>query len=280
MGLLIGADPEFALVHKIRPGEEHLERGINADRIINDQGSRFGCDGYSATAEIRPEPASSPQELIKHCYECFYEGLEKTNAGMYAWKAGSYVTGKNLGGHIHFNHRPMGESFYYALDNILSIPLALLEDPEERQRRIHNFGQFHSWRDQTWGIEYRTPASWLVSKGIAFGVISIAFAIYYEFRKGSPTKTKIGNLGPVSQDTLGYRKKIPSIFKLIKGLSYFKKNKEALAGAFFIKQRINSKESWQNGQDIKERWGIKVYNGRRKVDPNIVWEKAMGGEWI
>ena len=277
MELLIGADPEFALIHKRRDGEE---RSVNAYRICG-RSHKFGCDGRQDTAEIRPEPADSPQELITHIYECFYEGLKLTNAGRYFWKAGSYVTGKPLGGHIHFNYNSPPGEFCRALDHLLGVPIARLEDQEERHHRCYSYGNFYSYRGQDWGVEYRTPASWLVSKGIAFGVLSIAFAIFYEFKKGHPAKKKIDNFGPVRDEVAWTsEEKTARIFNLIRRLSYFETNREALAGAFFIKQRIDSKKSWDNGRDIKERWGIKVNTGRQKFDPEDVWEKARGGEII
>ena len=168
--IMIGADPEFTLMRG--------ERLVHAERhCIDIEGQlrqSFGVDGCSIIAEIRPKPATTPEQLLENTKTCLSEGFE-TEAVLYSWKAGSWSNAP-IGGHIHFGFQQTTQ-FIRVLDYALALPLYFIEDREEEQRRRSYYGGFHSWRSQPHGFEYRTPPSWLVSQQICLEVYQLAFKI-------------------------------------------------------------------------------------------------------
>lgn len=179
----LGADPELGFIEK-------TGKLINACDIVKDPGheDQFGLDGANAVAEIRPTPNTDPIKVVANIKKVMSEAA-KSNPDLEAceWKAGSSVDNHPIGGHIHFGLKKIKRTYNVqeildSLDRYLAQTLVLLEDPTEaKQRRINNsYGGLSDYRDQPWGIEYRTPGSWLTSPYIAAGVLSLAKATVWE----------------------------------------------------------------------------------------------------
>lgn len=172
---LLGADPEFVLR---RPDG----RVVPASRFFPKAG-RVGCDAVILPGrrvifplvELRPAPAREPRELTRQLVLTMRQAARRIPDASLEWLSGGMpVKGLPLGGHIHFGGMWLNARLLRALDNYLSLPLALIEAETTRRRRP-KFGFLgDAKRKSHGGFEYRTPPSWLVSPGIARGVLALA----------------------------------------------------------------------------------------------------------
>lgn len=163
----IGADPELW----VDPGTLSNLPGLEG---------AFGRDNCNRIAELRPAQDLDPLEVVKNirrilCNEVqakdIPEDLVKT------WCAGSVAHGDALGGHIHFGKQSLRNDGYFVrfLDyNLAPILIKLEDNYNARMRRKKQYGQPGDHRNQVYGVEYRTPASWLVSEDMATGVLCLA----------------------------------------------------------------------------------------------------------
>lgn len=205
--LTIGSDPELAIV------DTNGER-IDAYRIINDDSRRelFGLDGCSNIAELRPRPASDPIEHAENIKHIFYNSANRDNfKQVYKYRLLGAYTRSPMGGHIHIGHpyiaREAAQSFRTSprrqeliraligtFDSLVSFPLMYLEDPEAAAaRKIRgSYGKLGDFReDHEYGIEYRTPASWLASEKLAKGVLCTAYAVAWDVLKNDYSYTEL-----------------------------------------------------------------------------------------
>lgn len=175
--ILMGMDPEFVLVNR-----QGLV--IEASRYLDRFGSA-GCDPVRTgeevaypLAELRPEPRSDPDGLLKELRRTLLLAGEKITDRSLAWKAGALpVKGLPLGGHLHFSGVPLSLEVLQCLDNYLALPMMLLEDPAGRARRPR-YGWLGDFRRQSYGgFEYRTLPSFLVSPFVAKTALYLAYII-------------------------------------------------------------------------------------------------------
>lgn len=77
-------------------------------------------------------------------------------------KAGN--RGRCAGGHIHIgynNHNELTNQYLVkAMDLFLSVPLVIME-PENRRKEM--YGKAGSYRNQCWGVEYRSTSNYIFS---------------------------------------------------------------------------------------------------------------------
>lgn len=186
---VIGADPEFLLF---------TDKGevVKANRVMSKQG-KLGSDG--AMAEIRPDPAISPTDLVKNMREI----LETENLILpikdFNWVAGCYFKDSNrdypIGGHIHIGNpiqiakmQPRDREHFFKvfnkiLDELLAIPMIKLDGVQPGLSRrsdcsMGKYGYFGEWRMCNGRLEHRTLSGmWLAHPDLAECVLGTAKAI-------------------------------------------------------------------------------------------------------
>ncbi|WP_089153548.1 putative amidoligase domain-containing protein [Paenibacillus tuaregi] len=173
--LLLGMDPEFLLYHpaegKIIPASRYLDRaGIAGCDAI-----RRGDRTLYPIAELRPQPSADPKQMLRSLMGALQYASRRIEATDLEWLAGGMpVHGIPLGGHLHFSGVPLTAGLLRTLDNYLTLPVTLLEDPRAAARRP-KYGYLGDFRLQSHGgFEYRTLPSFLVSPALAKGVVALA----------------------------------------------------------------------------------------------------------
>lgn len=178
----IGADPEFSLAK--RGGGR-----VFASDYLPIQGP-VGCElqptqangrTHKPLAELRPEYALSPVRLFQNLKLTIDRANQMIPSGV-VWLAGSVPDGTfPTGGHIHFSRVPLSTPLLRALDNYLTIPLFVLEDPARALIRRPRYGFLGDIRVKSHGgFEYRTPFSWLNSPVLARGALCLAYLVARE----------------------------------------------------------------------------------------------------
>jgi len=306
----MGADPEFGFV---RPDD--LDDLVSAcDLIEHNLGGRFGLDGHSDIAELRPLPSINPSKVVQNIYDDMVFGYTRNKeTRKFYWRAGSYV-GTPIGGHIHFGTRGLlrSEKKKYAvrsLDNYLAQIVLLLENAKEVSlRNEEDFGFFSDYRgNDCGGLEYRVLGSWLTSPRVAEGVLALAQTVMYQILWEIRPKCKVRKLktspklaaphslgcdGDCSNGEWGEdpcecgdtnftakfitdtRKKFPEIRRRIRNFKLYKRHEVAIE---FLFRLIEKKKTWFPGCDMKEAWGITEAAPIRilsSVQFNDIWKRA------
>ena len=208
--ILIGTDPEFLFIK-----DNRIQSALNFNLGVRD---KFGADG--AMAEIRPNPAFTPKELIKNITEVFKEGNVDTN-----WIAECYKEQQGrdypVGSHIHFdnpkNLQDVNKEALFAttnkiLDELLALPLIRMDGNKGYFRRAYcltsadngwgtrgrGYGYFGEYRTNTGHLEYRSVSGLMLSNPelceAIFGVgKAIVEAIYYRAEEKNFSKEFTAN---------------------------------------------------------------------------------------
>lgn len=156
MSFTIGADPELIcrLNGKFVPAYNYFKAN-----------SSFGLDGCEATAEIRPGYSESPLDLTSKIYQILEYGHDK--APDLEFYSGHFVDNYAIGGHIHFSIEPTGK-IINALDVVLGSLSNCIDDKSQRlKRETTGYGKKGAYRKKSYGFEYRTPGSFLLSPSTA-----------------------------------------------------------------------------------------------------------------
>ncbi|MCF6093133.1 hypothetical protein L1765_03875 [Microaerobacter geothermalis] len=184
--VLLGADPEFVLrnpqgkmVLASKFFQKHGKVGYDAVSMRGDNSRN-----RHPLAELRPDPSNNPRQLTINLYRTMLLGIRKINNPSIEWLAGGLpYKGYPIGGHIHFSGIPFTFQLLRALDNYLTLPLILNEDPRGTARRPR-YGYLGDFRQQFHGgFEYRTPPSWLISPRITKGVFALSKVIVSSYRQ-------------------------------------------------------------------------------------------------
>ena len=263
----LGTDPELVLVNTID------DVVLNALDYLP-KAAKFGVDGHRFIAELRPEPAATPKDLVTNIRRTLALGGKKIQH--LTWLSGAYKHRKPLGGHIHFGNIDASDKILDALDHYLAILLAVTEDPEEAGRRRttvfygnNPYGLLGDLRRKPWGFEYRTPSSFLISPALARGILVAAKAIVLEeAEKGKRAYSEIGSalrkkFQFKSEDFYRlnrpeiFKEKIDDLFKLLFNMKYFeseegKEHKKYLT--YLLEQTI--KKGVLPGLDVKKSWNL------------------------
>jgi hypothetical protein len=166
----IGADPEFAFAKN--------GAVVRADSLLSGgTTAKFGTDGRSDTAELRPSAATSASGLVENIRKLIAAQVRRNpTLRDYDWVATPSFNRMPLGGHIHFGFAPDAE-FVGILDALLAVPCAMMEPGASARARKANYGNLGDFRPQPWGMEYRVLSTWLSSPARAFAVLGAAHAL-------------------------------------------------------------------------------------------------------
>lgn len=273
--LTIGADPEFGFL-------ENGKKFKEARHFIpvGEHFKEFGCDGFSAIAEIRPSPTSDPLSLVDNIRAIFQQGIRTGWIPLKnEWRAGSVVGRRPIGGHIHFGHPHLIDNgstneIIESLDTYLAHSLALLEKTERAQYRRRRFGWLGDFHQQPYGIEYRPPASWLVTPEISAGVLGLAYVVVNEALEG-----RLHNGHAISRDKFhtqdyDYLRDIhEEAKKEVVKLAGYRKYQPYID---YIYSLIRQKQTWDDDADIRQTWGfVSRFEGIKSYafeEPNRVFE--------
>lgn len=264
--LTIGTDPELVL----------SRRGaiIKAGDVIHERDSKFGVDGHPYTAELRPDPAIHPRDLVESIRKTLSSRAEQL--ANYLWLAGPWALDKPLGGHIHFGV-PFEDKFRVALNWRFGALLGMIEpEKEAKQRRTFPFyngkpyGALGDIREKKWGFEYRTPGSYIVSPGVTLGALAVAKAIIWEEINNG--KMAWANLPAEERTALMFTpehfnecrkdiflQKIPILQNHLQNMIYFKSGQEGRnlwpTIAYLFNHTIKNR-GYRIGHDIKLKWKL------------------------
>lgn len=281
----IGSDPEMIFTTK----EGEL---IKAGDILT-KADKFGVDGHAYIAELRPEPAVSPRDLVINLSKLFKTKSDKLEK--FRWLAGPWVHNKPLGGHIHFGV-DLEDRYVDALDSYLGIVLAVVEPHEmAKVRRTSVFygdkpyGMLSDVREKKWGFEYRTPSSFIVTPGASLGIMSLAKAIIHEELLGTPSAwSKIPSkvrteLKYSKEDFYECKRKVflpklNTLWSLFRGMRYFTKGFEGeslWSAVAYLRNKVINSEGYNPDRDIKISWRLLPENpvppkNAKQQDPLIL----------
>jgi hypothetical protein len=286
MDIKIGADPEFLLLSSsgsiLSAGDYLGGRGI------------LGTDGCSTLAEIRPQPNTNPLEVSKSI-ENILRSSETKSISKFKWIAGNGTSSYPTGGHIHIS-KADGSRFcsseksdlVYFLDIFIGMMYVKIYDKELFKLRLNNYGRLGDVRDGEVhsGIEYRTPASWIVSKPFAEATLCLAYCIAKTLlgyktlkpdikRKITILTAKMGGLRRVSSSTL-IEESVEwwgNCWKIIPSFVGYKEYKRKLDYLLWV-ERV--KGVWMdNKADIRQTWHFD-FDYLKTLTAEQLWEKISG----
>lgn len=300
-GITLGSDPELIFVNQygLVEAAEYFERQGNH----NGNNPEIGGDGHPATAELRTPVCSSPTEVVDSIEDILRRNYQEIPQDI-SWVAGSFVEGKAIGGHIHFGIKPT-DHIVAACDALVAPIVILMEDKwGSRRRRAGEYGALGDIREKKWGFEYRPLPSWIVSKQIALGVVSLATAAVFEEATKGPNAlinlrgNKLRKLIDVDRrnfrlcDKAYFMERFQDLFDHVCQLDYWR----TLEGAALkrnlglLRYIITNHPDWHNGKDILERWGIRktpvpykvlrgeirpVINLEEVLKPDAAWDRLL-----
>jgi len=259
MKVMLGADPEFILMSA-------TGRIVQASKFFP-LGGEAGCDSmrirgekYWPLVELRPRPFAEPGRLTADLRRLLNVASEFTAGNELSWRAGAMpVQGVPLGGHVHISGAALHGERVRALDNVVALPLRLLE-PAVATRRRPRYGALGDVRRQPHGgFEYRTPPSWLVSPRLALGTFALAKAAAEHSRE-------LASAGrPLDDDAVRdafYEGKrdilMPAaeqVYRTLSATSGYAAHKEAID---FVFDAVRRGRSWDESADIRLKWRIPI----------------------
>lgn len=255
----MGADPEFMLFNsrnnKMLAASDYFPRdgqvGCDNIRIPNRQ--------QRPVAEIRPKPDESPLQLVENIRQSLVHASRLAPYQNVRWAAGSQPIGAySIGGHIHFSRIQANAWFLIALDNYLTIPLFLIEQPVTASKRRKKYGFLGDYRYKDHGgFEYRTPASWLVSKEICTAVLCLAKIVASNYPRLS--QNYLNNIEAQKAFYTGnqeyFYEIFPKLWRDIEKTDLFLDYAEQLD---IFPQMINQGAHWDEKADMRKAWNILI----------------------
>ena len=258
----LGADPELGIIIN--------GRMTRADRVVqtwNAGRNQFGLDGAAVVAEIRPAPAIEPSEFVENIRRCLRLGAEHLwpQHPRLRFKAGSMAANWPIGGHIHIGcaaivncHSLMGP-LSLVLDTFLAPITLLLDDPREstRRRGRSGYGKLGDHREQPWGMEYRTPGSWITSPAVSMGIMSLVRILTHDFFEHGVSHDVIAAVPDAHKfaeyDAPYFTGKLVSIHDGIQKMSLYPRYTKEVEFLFAL---IQNHCSWFPGQPMLPAWGL------------------------
>jgi hypothetical protein len=279
----IGSDPEFIFVQgKTKYDAREALRKKNA--LSEDDGDRcstqIGTDGCASTGELRPTYANSPEGHFNNIKTLIGQ-LYNISKGEFKIMGGNFPSFTSLGGHIHFGNLPDGidsNKMAELLDIYLSLPLLLVEEEEPaRKRRTGSYGKLGQIRRQSWGQEYRTPASWILHPDIAMAVLCLSYTIIDHYINNLDYKANKILLDYIKKTDSFNMAKIKDIepfivhcYEEITKMDLFPKYKKEINLIFKMIQRG---EKWDESKDMLCTWGFK---GKEENKTQLLHSKDKG----
>ena len=259
----LGADPELGIAINGR-----IVRASSLVQTWRSGRNEFGLDGCTSVAEIRPAPAIEPADVvanIKRCLEIGATHLWPTQPRL-RFKAGSMAANWPIGGHIHVGCgsitecRSLQGPLSLVFDAFLAPITLLLEDPREAvRRRTHGgYGRLGDHREQNWGMEYRTPGSWITSPAIAMGILSMVRILTHNFFEHGMSAEVIISSAPDAQkfaqrDVEYFMSKLPNIHTSVQNMSLYQRYGKEVEFLFAL---IDNNCSWFPSQHMLPAWGL------------------------
>lgn len=278
--ITLGADPELVIVDI--DGAPLLV----AD-VIPTHGS-FGADGHGYIAELRPDKAITPKQIVSNVRKSLAAGLSLLNA--YDWRAGPYILNKPCGGHIHVGlpdrGAPLTDSLVAAIKAIGGPVLGIVEPHEQARARrttalrhargggYNNggkpYGGIDDIRQKPYGFEWRTPSSFITRPGLSLALFAIIKAITFEELIGGKaslkrlSKQELGELMFSVEDFEECDKSIfvpmlPTVLTILKRMTYFKPGMEGSklwSTVVSTLRKAADKDGYYIPRDIKRNWNL------------------------
>lgn len=294
----IGADPEWMATSRDRLASA---TAIEASTFLGNRKSRvsslnsdcscpsvlenmkLGADGSGRPFEVRPDPDEDPIGVVQNISNILKESVD-ADPGLLDldWFSGPFKHGWPLGGHIHFGL--YGQSYnssglIQALDDHLAAMIALVEGVGGKDRRNH-YGRPGDARDQTWGIEYRTPSSWLVSPYVAAACLCLAKTVAHEYLNNSRFQWHRHSMSTdiygspsliLTNSIKDLRKLLPNIWEDITKMEMYKEYKGYIDILNFL---ATNNLTWEPKCGMKAAWGIvsPVSAMPSRVSLSTIWE--------
>ncbi len=267
----IGADPEFCCI-------DSNNRRVTAEELYS---NGFGADGSTYSFEARPEPSKDPLAVVRSIREILVSHLiANPKFHNYKWIAGSCVPAKDIpiGGHIHFGTFDCNAVYAteYLSEYVGAISL-LLENKSEaiKRRQFHGYGAKDDVRNQDYGFEYRTPASWLTSPYIASGILCLAKIVLFQFinKENNTLIPKRFTFDDFYHHKIdNFRKHLPNIFQEIRSMILYPKY---AAHIEILLKLVEENKSWYPNMDMKQAWGLVDLGKKNKISLSSIWKDYL-----
>ncbi len=198
--------------------------------------------------ELRPVQANNPLEHrdnIEHLIK-----VMQIPDG-YKLLAGTHYGGSALGGHIHFGmpYESRGGLSHY-LSYYCGIPLKKIEISDDLRKRGMTegcYGYFGTYHEKSYGIEWRMPASWLVSREITTAALCLAYVVANQYTIQNDHRDNITHSDYLGLLTGDISHIIADIEKMDIYNLYYKEIEP-------IFQLIINNLHWDVKQDFRDRW--------------------------
>lgn len=191
---MIGADPEFnimlqnkkasaeTVMKNILKGEKDGNMGFEIGKF-----GVIGWDGCPTTGEIRPQPETCPEKLVKNIEELFKAFAKKCKIFNFS----TLSDAGSVGGHIHFDiPKSYGLAQMKRAHQIMSsyyIAIMAGENKINLKTRIkENYGNIKDYKSEDKGnnvevYEFRVPsAEWMTTPKIAMGTLAFLGTVWNE----------------------------------------------------------------------------------------------------
>lgn len=187
--ITIGTDPEFLLVD--RSGS--IRGASNYDFFYStSSSSEIGRDGAGTPVEIRPRPSNITEidilcDNIKRLFRKVAKYCHPQRLKLYA--GANYKGNRPIGGHIHFGSPEMRrsrhrEKLIHVLDTHWTPIINHFLPSRHIATRVNSgYGKLGSWESKSYGFEYRTPWSFLMSPYLTRVGFSLASLLAYHYKK-------------------------------------------------------------------------------------------------
>ena len=218
--------------------------------------AEIGCDGNNDIGELRPRYSKTPNDHHDNIKDLI-GAIDIPSK--YEIRAGTNVDGRSIGGHIHiggYEKEKYNETFFKDLSNYMSryvgMPLRMIEHPEDLEKRgypDYGFGQFGQHHCTNYGIEWRMPASWLVSSDIALSALCLARIVAGEYDI-NPQKIIIPKI-IVQRKTIESKFVAPRMIGKIEKMQDYSKYSKELQPLFEL---LIEGKKWKTDIDIRNTW--------------------------
>ena len=255
--LLIGADPEFALLNS-------SNQIVPASNFFNiDSDTKIGADALMSrqkvvypVVELRPSPQRLPLQLINQMKRLLLDAALHIDDHELRWVAGAMpAAGLALGGHIHFSGMTITPRLLRILDGIVAIPLATIEDPLGRGR-YKRYGALGDYRRQPHGgFEYRTPPSWLISPATAKAALTLAYIAMKDY-DSLATSFSLKQAWCQAYDEGDYELLAVASRTMLDQIAKLPSYSEHANDIEPLHRAIAEQRHWDEQDDIRKRWGI------------------------
>lgn len=230
-----------------------------------DRGSaQIGTDG--GLFELRPDYGNTPLEHIENI-EYLLGRMELDRR--YEIFAGTCHFGNAIGGHIHIGMSGISNNMAVAdmimnpppehirlarfLSYYAGLPLRTIEDPIDlyvRGWEFHSgYGRWAGFGYKTYGIEWRMPASWMVSKEIATSALCLTYVVASEF-KNNPENLEMRQ---AQYQQLVKSRNVDSIIKKVERFKIYPLYKKEIEPLF---QMITNHQIWPKNDNIMNNWEV------------------------